>query len=641
MTGSARARLLVKNAFLNGANIWLPLHNTVATDVIKSEECCKLVGGIYKEGTYQPNPPDKNLQTTGVCLCNELAPPCPTLQDGTIHIQENPRIPGTQFIKGIDEKCCNNDSLNYSGLGTWVWDPVLRLCTLVVEDSSCDGPTTITLNETTIETGDCDEVTISAYIYFSEPSNQCKSGQPTDGQEPLDDSMIRLYKNPPTTVEEVSQYSREKNWSETVKLNDPNKTKSEFKADYQLEGGGNSTGVGEVEEGKCCYDVDNPIQARLIIQNELIGVATVDYVDTFTTQQTNLNTNNNVGSGFDVWVKLTTTVSNVANSSFDIAVEFTNGLFQCCNYDVYFDDIEVGCQQTGVRTIYEKEKCVGFDIRHVIDNKKSWVYNPGRDTMSDNIYDVITRSHGKLGLIDQTDFAGDTGFGTINRTFAPSQDAELPFRDTDYFNFHGVVERHSKLVLNSKEVVLQFNMCADNDCIIGSYGYLTDDDGSYILDDDGGRIIVQDKVVPFPNLLQLETFKKTFQGFWIQFMEQFIPATTIFISGEKWCNGRICEQKIVGDYFLDNRVGEELSQPPVNQTITEESNPTDSNSKNQPNPIEEPNGEPGDTTPIGETGNTGADNPIGPIKVGNTELYALDNISPDLYRKRVYREVTK
>jgi hypothetical protein len=38
------------------------------------------------------------------------------------------------------------------------------------------------------------------------------------------------------------------------------------------------------------------------------------------------------------------------------------------------------------------------------------------------------------------------------------------------------------------------------------------------------------------NLLQLEEYKKVFQSFWVQFIEQFIPATTIFVSGEKWCN---------------------------------------------------------------------------------------------------------
>ena len=37
-------------------------------------------------------------------------------------------------------------------------------------------------------------------------------------------------------------------------------------------------------------------------------------------------------------------------------------------------------------------------------------------------------------------------------------------------------------------------------------------------------------------LLQLEEYKKVFQSFWVRMIEQFVPATTIFVSGEKWCN---------------------------------------------------------------------------------------------------------
>ena len=38
------------------------------------------------------------------------------------------------------------------------------------------------------------------------------------------------------------------------------------------------------------------------------------------------------------------------------------------------------------------------------------------------------------------------------------------------------------------------------------------------------------------SLLQLEEYKKVFQSFWVRMIEQFVPATTIFVSGEKWCN---------------------------------------------------------------------------------------------------------
>ena len=32
-------------------------------------------------------------------------------------------------------------------------------------------------------------------------------------------------------------------------------------------------------------------------------------------------------------------------------------------------------------------------------------------------------------------------------------------------------------------------------------------------------------------LLQLEEYKKVFQSFWVRMIEQFVPATTIFVSG--------------------------------------------------------------------------------------------------------------
>ena len=42
--------------------------------------------------------------------------------------------------------------------------------------------------------------------------------------------------------------------------------------------------------------------------------------------------------------------------------------------------------------------------------------------------------------------------------------------------------------------------------------------------------------VTYLSLYDLENYKKQFQSFWIPFMEQFIPATTIWVAGERWCN---------------------------------------------------------------------------------------------------------
>lgn len=42
--------------------------------------------------------------------------------------------------------------------------------------------------------------------------------------------------------------------------------------------------------------------------------------------------------------------------------------------------------------------------------------------------------------------------------------------------------------------------------------------------------------VNYLSLYELKNYKKQFQSFWIPFMEQFIPATTIWVAGERWCN---------------------------------------------------------------------------------------------------------
>jgi hypothetical protein len=42
--------------------------------------------------------------------------------------------------------------------------------------------------------------------------------------------------------------------------------------------------------------------------------------------------------------------------------------------------------------------------------------------------------------------------------------------------------------------------------------------------------------IKYLSIYELENYKKQFQSFWIPFMEQFIPATTIWVAGERWCN---------------------------------------------------------------------------------------------------------
>ncbi len=645
INGATRAKNIINNAFLSGANIWLPLSVNLATDIVHSKKCCDLLGGIFDQGSYTSKIWNGKYYTeagftTGVCLCNEIKEPCPTFSDGTIRpiteVVETRTGAITTTYVNVSEECCSNTSLQSKMPGNWTWDGTR--CVLINEDNSntCEESTIITISETpiNIRNVDCleDTVTVTAYVYFEEPNNKCTNGVLTnDAPDPLSDEMIFLYKNPPRTLEEVSRFSK-KTYNEESNFGD--RTQKEYEGFYGPADPVDPTDPSDNPQStNCCYDTETPIEGLLILQdtNKQKINAGVTYIDTFNSTATNINTNTNNGTGFNKWVKLTTIVdiSTLNGQPFNVAVEFTQGLFKCCNYDIYFDDIQVGCLQPGVREIYNTEKCPGFELRHVIDNKKSWVYNPGTEEMSDSVEDNIIRSNGTLGMnIAQSNpLIIDGGHGPINRVFAPSVDAELPFRDTDYFGFHGVIERHSKLVLNSKEVILQFNMCPDGDCVINP-AYLIDDYGKYILDDFGGRIIINEPT-PFPNLLQLETFKKTFQGFWVQFMEQFIPATTIFVSGEKWCNSRICSEMLVADYLLDvSQDDGVLSPATVDDTIEETPNESQSNTRTQTEPTTETSGEKGDTVIGGETGSTNTDE-LKPMIAGNTKIYSLEALDPD------------
>lgn len=195
---------------------------------------------------------------------------------------------------------------------------------------------------------------------------------------------------------------------------------------------------------------------------------------------------------YNEWVNLSVIVSNVTGTTFNLLLNL-DGLVSCCEYDIRLDNINIDCFKSEDRIFYDNRKCVGFDLKRVIDNKKSWVYNPGTEDIGKSEDDKLIRDRGSEGLISD--------FGFIDRKFSPSPDADLPWRYTEYNAQSNVREPHSKSVVNSKEMVLTFNMCTPN-----------------------------------YSLLVLEEYKKNFQEFWVRMVEQFVPATTIFVSGEKWCN---------------------------------------------------------------------------------------------------------
>jgi len=636
MTGYRRSYDMLTNAFLTSPNgIWVPSNYIDRNlDVISTKLCCDRVGGVYKEGVYYLDDEFIDVVEVGSCIC-EGTIICPTLTSGEIS-PETILLENSQEIITIkvDEKCCSNSSLQSKMSGEWTWDGTRCVLNQDEDNTKTTNTNIITISETPIIVGNkqClgDTLTLSAYIYFTEPSNRCVDGKLVDNNytDEITQEQLNFYTNPPTTSNEVSNFSIN-NWSDIVNLNPE---------EYNTTPKQNKT---------CCYDINNPIDARLIIQdtftNKIIETTevNVEYIDTFVTTNTNIITNNSNGNGFNKWVKLTTTINVSTLSEINLGVEFTNGLFKCCDYDIYFDDIETNCVQTNTREVYDIEPCVGFNLQRVIDNKKSWVYNPGDNTMTGSTYDDITRENGKNGLnIAQSNpLIIDGGHGVINRVFAPSVDGELAFRDTDYFGLSGVVERHSKLVLNSKEVRLTFNMCADTDCVI-SPGYLLGNDGGYILNDEGGRFPLGNQT-PFPNLIELERFKKTFQGFWIEFMEQFIPATTIFIAGEKWCNGIICEEKTVSDYDMCiTSNGGVLSPTPISDSITESGNSSDSNLsgiQSRTGTLNDENGDNTSTSQVQSAYNTVFN---GPIVLGNMKYYGTGVIDADLGDKIIYKSRT-
>jgi len=259
---------------------------------------------------------------------------------------------------------------------------------------------------------------------------------------------------------------------------------------------------------------------------------------------------------------------DIANN--DIYVNITQGMACCCNYDINFDSINIICDSSldKIKTI--EPHCVGFDLHRVIDNKKSWVYNPSKLGYTKDPFDKVTNNLGDSSLIQ--------GYGDINRTFAPSPDAEIPWRYTNYWDQSSILEKHSNLVINSKELDMFFDMCAvgTQKCPDGytlSAGTeicysVTCPDG-WSIPSSGGTTCFTNSGPFGPvssttltteanlfacktklNLIQLEEYKKTFQSFWIKFVEQFVPATTIWVAGERWCNSieNICTEIAECDY---------------------------------------------------------------------------------------------
>jgi hypothetical protein len=119
-------------------------------------------------------------------------------------------------------------------------------------------------------------------------------------------------------------------------------------------------------------------------------------------------------------------------------------------------------------------------------------------------------------------------------------------------------EKHSDLAINSKEMGITFNMVPNDTFCPNGYTLIS---GTTCSDGLNNK-----EAIPI-SLINLETYKKTFQSFWIKMVEQFVPATTIFTSGEKWANNpnNVCEEITECD-MTTNLTDNDLSATINNQT---------------------------------------------------------------------------
>lgn len=545
---------------------------------INSEECCTQLGQNQNFNTTWDGKDCLIINQSEDCVFTEFVVEAQASNPNTpqgflqvLGVSENNRDP-VPLTNNPD--CCTSDNVGFDV----TFNEELGLCLFQTEFDLDNLPPTIIINETPIINENCDDLLISAKLYFSNPPEGCLS----------DITASLLPDNPTFVVEQLGIFTSE-------------------------------------------------------------------------------------GDGFNNWVDLGLRIVTTTSDSFNIKLVF-DGLVPCCDYDIRIDNVRVDCFKEEDRIFYQNSSCPGFDLKRVIDNKKSWVYNPGTTNIGVSEEDFIDRNEGDEGLLEK--------FGFINRTFAPSADADLPWRYTDYYEQSNIREPHSKAVINSKEMELTFNMCglcciepspcpagytlsagtetcyketigcpdgfrlSNGICISGetcdclniewslsggtsgatlNTHFVTTVFGkrAWAFDVSGNTHTLEYRTSPnrwlifngfglgswefssstdcptstltdwtnigaLPNLvftgltitegvctgtttttintlettnsgsyclekvslLQLEDYKKTFQSFWVRMIEQFVPATTIFVSGEKWCNNDelICTEFEECDY---------------------------------------------------------------------------------------------
>jgi len=543
---------------------------------------------LFDQVTITPTP---TLTINGNCMCKPVVDQC-EIDLSQVQITNsydffNNPIQIVSLKEGstpLSEACCNRLIKDNPNL-TWVWQAPYCLAS-PKEDCL---PAVFELNNKLMEVPPCqNNLELSMWVYFDKPKNPCQPipDPPDDDVIIIDGVACDITLTPNTSDLQTSVNRTNIEIAENFLTTRSSQSIITGVAVGEPVGVGTGTGPRDGDTKTCCYNINNPILAR---------VSTTDpTLNQFLTQVKIYNSSTDY---FNTWVEIKATLpTSGLTLNFGLNLEIYQGLNCCCDYDFFIDDIQVNCVKQEPSLIYNDIQCPGFKLTKVIDNKKSWTYNPGIPFVGISEYDEIERIDGSFGLLN--------GEGTINRTFAPSLDADLPWRYTDYWQQSSVYEKHSNLVLNSKELWLTFDMCADcpisgttlacpsgytlsastnicyqnvvctsyylnnvgpTDCVV-NYTDCFGSGSSIVVSALTPTTICATSVLPslcigllvsattvcsaftltttattvptvaYLSLYDLENYKKQFQSFWIPFMEQFIPATTIWVAGERWCN---------------------------------------------------------------------------------------------------------
>jgi len=492
------ARLILMNALTATGGFYVNFSSITNNPILVTQSVCSQYNG-YWDGTN--------------CMCNPIVNQCDIditeVEVVSIFDFYNNQIQIVQYNsqnggQPISEACCNRLIKDYKLPWAWQNQPT-PACYATPKDSCL--PVLFSLNSTPMSVPPCGtDLEISMWVYFGKPANPCQTiPNPPDTDVIVIDGVfcdITLTPNtgavqPNPNVRPIIPIRPTISISEVI--------------------------VGNALEKPCCYNTSNPILARVSLTDPTLNSNLTQVVEY-----------NSSTDYFDRWVQIKATLpSSGLTLNFGVNLEIYQGLNCCCDYDIFIDDIKVNCATPESALLVNDVECPGFNITRVIDNKKSWVYNPGLPDVGISEYDGVIRSDSTFGLLN--------GHGVIDRTFAPSLDADIPWRYTDYWQQSSVYERHSSLVLNSKELELVFDMCADCPVTASTLtclsGFTLSANTSVCYDISGNTTsAITVNTISTLSIYELKNYKKQFQSFWIPFMEQFIPATTLWVAGERWCS---------------------------------------------------------------------------------------------------------